>query len=109
MSDADARQNGATRHNPWEKSNPTVPLPSPYPLSVPLSLPAELYETLNYVYLLHSLAVNPESVLPEGKSLLSVLLKPSSHDPSQISDLHQRVETIVHKAFWDEVLIIILS
>lgn len=74
---------------------------SSFPLGSGVVLPTELYETLNYIHFLHSLAVNPNSVLPPGKSLLSVLSKP--HETSQPSDLRQRVETIVHKVFWDEV------
>lgn len=78
--------------------------PASFPLEPSLVLPTELYETLNYVYFLHSLAVTPDSVLPPGKSLLSVLSRPYTHDhASKNSDLHKRVETIVHKAFWDEV------
>ena len=67
-----------------------------------LGLPPELYEALNYTHFLHSLAVNPDKVIPAGKSLLSVLTKPNTLDQVS-SDIHKRVETIVHQAFWDEV------
>lgn len=74
-----------------------------YPLGSTIFLPTELYETMNYTYFLHMLATEPDSVLPPGKSLLSALARSKSSTHAASSDLHSRVETMVHKAFWDEV------
>ena len=77
--------------------------PPAFPLALSIVLPAEIYQSLNYVHLLHSLAVNPNNVLPPGKSLLSVLSQPYAQGDSQNAALRKRVETMVHKAFWDQV------
>ncbi|GBE81578.1 hypothetical protein SCP_0313070 [Sparassis crispa] len=86
----------------------------PPPISTPLLpisainttvLPMELVDTLNQVYFLHLLATDPDSVLPPGKSLLSVMSRPlQSATQGQLPSLQERVETLVHKAFWDEAL-----
>lgn len=70
------------------------------------ALPPELLDTLNHIYFLHLLATNPTSVLPPGKSLVSAMLGAGS-TPGDGEDstptLRERVEDIVHKAFWSEV------
>lgn len=71
-------------------------------------LPLELVNVLNHAYFLHILATDPEQVLPPGKSLMSVLLRPhapngSADGPS--SSLHDKVEDMIRKAFWNEVRI----
>ncbi len=79
-------------------SAPRLPLPSDSPTALPL----ELVDSLNQGYFLHVLATDPAQVLPPGKSLLSVLSRPHSHI-NHTSALHDRVEDLVHRAFWDEV------
>lgn len=73
-------------------------------------LPIALVEILNYSYFLHLLATDPASVLPPGKSLLSVMSKPHTtrHDAAEddLPRLRDRVHDVVHKAFWDEVHIL---
>lgn len=71
----------------------------------PTILPVELVEVLNHTIFLHHLAIDPESVLPPGKSLLSVMLRPHAQDrqPGEHPSLRDRVEDLFHKAFWDEV------
>ncbi|KAI0682985.1 hypothetical protein BC835DRAFT_1554084 [Cytidiella melzeri] len=87
----------------YREAHPTPDHPPVFPLGLAV-LPTELHQTLNYVYLLHLLAVKPDSILPPGKSLLSVLSRPYSHGNTQNSELSKRVETLVHKAFWDKAL-----
>ncbi|KAJ8520475.1 hypothetical protein ONZ45_g2727 [Pleurotus djamor] len=59
-------------------------------------------ETLNQTYLLHRLAVEPDAVLPPGKSLVAMLARMGGRDGKAQTDLHRTVEGILHKAFWDE-------
>ncbi|KAG6334249.1 hypothetical protein ID866_4840 [Astraeus odoratus] len=71
----------------------------------PLVLPFELVDILNKAYFLHLLAADRSQVLPPGKSLLSVM----SHAHTASEDgpkptLRNKVEDLVHKAFWDEAL-----
>jgi len=88
----------------------TTPLAAPHPLlrSLPplTHLPADLLDLLNQTYFLHLLANDPLKVLPPGKSLLSVLSRPNvrqkrDDEPPRLQD---KVEEMIHKAFWDEVL-----
>lgn len=85
--------------------NPHDPSVSRLPIN-PATLPAELLETITQTYFLHQLATEPASVLPPGKSLLSAMIG-SGAEREAGSDatptLHERVEDIVHKAFWSEV------
>lgn len=67
------------------------------------SLPHELIESLNRAYWLHILAIDPSQILPPGKSLLAMMVRPEAQRSEGKSDLHRTVEGIVHKAFWDEV------
>jgi len=86
------------------------PLTAPHPLlrSLPTltRVPADLLDLLNQTYFLHLLANDPSKVLPPGKSLLSVMSGPSvrqkrDDEPPRLQD---KVEEMIHKAFWDEVL-----
>ncbi|KAJ7703112.1 hypothetical protein B0H17DRAFT_922475 [Mycena rosella] len=69
-------------------------------------LPLELMEVLSQTQLLHDLAVEPETIIPPGKSLLSMMtdsrLKPKSTEPAAL--LHDRVEQAIHGAFWSQAL-----
>lgn len=87
---------------------------APPPLSAPLFpptagvttiLPNGLIEVLNYSYFLHLLVTDPDRVLPPGKSLLSVMAKPQSmtRDEGELPKLRDRIQDVVHRAFWDEV------
>lgn len=81
-------------------SAPTFPDTSVYTTL----LSAELVETLNSTWLLHQLATEPETILPPGKSLLSVTINPEAHTSNDpMTALHSQVEGVVYKAFWDEV------
>ena len=71
-----------------------------------LSLPAELFEALNSTYFLHRLATQPETVIPPGKTLLSMLLHSRINEDSKgksDKDLLERVKEVAHEAFWNEV------
>lgn len=74
------------------------------------TLPLELIHALNQAYLLHHLATDPESVLPPGKTLLSMLAHAQVGLPNeppgrgdQDTALLDRVKEVAHKAFWTEV------
>jgi len=69
-------------------------------------LPADLLDLLNQTYFFHFLANDPSKVLPPGKSLLSVLSRPSVRQKrdDEPPALQEKVEEMIHKAFWDEVL-----
>ncbi|KIM74335.1 hypothetical protein PILCRDRAFT_80202 [Piloderma croceum F 1598] len=72
-----------------------------------LVLPQELIDILNHTYFLHILATEPTKVLPPGKSLLSVLSHAHSangHTEGSAPSLQDRVEDMVHKAFWNEAV-----
>lgn len=69
-------------------------------------LPLELLDALNQTYFLHLLVNHPEKVLPPGKSLLSVMLKPErarEKTEGELPTIQEKVEEVVHRAFWDEV------
>ena len=86
------------------------PLTVPHPLlrSLPplTHLPADLLDVLNQTYFLHLLANDHSKLLPPGKSLLSVLSRPNirQRQDDEPPTLHDKVEEMIHKAFWDEVL-----
>ena len=74
------------------------------------TLPLELIHALDQAYLLHLLATDPESVLPAGKTPLSMLAHAQvglPDEPSGRGDqdtaLLGRVKEVAHKAFWTEV------
>ncbi|KAJ7770142.1 hypothetical protein DFH07DRAFT_735706 [Mycena maculata] len=60
-------------------------------------------EVLNQTYFLHLLATEPETVIPHGKNLLSMMsrLKPPTEQPNT---LHDRVEKAMKDAFWSQAL-----
>ncbi|KAG1734730.1 uncharacterized protein EDB91DRAFT_1146564 [Suillus paluster] len=80
--------------------------PSPLiPTSDPVVLPLELVEILNRTYFHHLLATDPKRVVPPGKSLVS-MLSHSSKEGENVAKptLRDKVEDLVHKAFWDEAI-----
>jgi len=84
---------------------PPESIPSPLiPTSEPVLLPIELVDILNHTYFLHLLATDPKQVVPPGKSLVSMMSR-SRKDEKDVAEptLHDRVENLVHKAFWEEV------
>lgn len=67
-------------------------------------LPLDLLDLLNQVYFLHILATEPRKVLPPGKSLLSAFSGVNTDEHNDHADaVKNRVQGIVHRAFWDEV------
>jgi hypothetical protein len=70
-------------------------------------IPSRLAGAAIQVSFLHILATDPSKVLPPGKSLLSLLSRSASRPPERKEDslptLHEKIESIAHKAFWDEV------
>lgn len=86
---------------------PAVSEPINYPhMSFTKFLPEELLDVLDHSFLLHLLATDPAQVLPPGKSLVSALSHPhvrNARSEGELPTLKDRVENIVHKAFWDEV------
>ena len=85
------------------------PITASHPLlrSLPpmTQLPVDLLDLLNQAYFLHLLANDPSKVLPAGKSLLSVMSRPHvmRRGNDELPTLQEKVEVMVHKAFWDEV------
>ncbi len=114
MSDSPAHSSPSKRAETLSPDKATAihvpPLIPPHPLlrSLPplTHLPADLLDLLNQTYFLHLLANDPSKVLPPGKSLLSVLSRPSIRQKrdDEPPSLHDKVEEMIHKAFWDEVL-----
>lgn len=79
--------------------------PSPFiPSSDPVLLPLELVEILNRTYFHHLLATDPKRVVPPGKSLISMLSGPPKEKDAERPTLRDKVEDLVHKAFWDEAM-----
>lgn len=81
-------------------------------------LPVELMEALNQTYFLHLLLTDPGSVIPPGKSLLSMLIHanfvPGGNEAEgKAKDAHEaiadRVKEVAHRAFWAEVCLVYLS
>jgi hypothetical protein len=72
------------------------------------SLPPELLHVLNQAYFLHVLATDPAKLIPPGKSLLSMMARSEGAPVPDTAEtaLHDRVERVVHKAFWNEVPLI---
>ncbi|KIY50324.1 hypothetical protein FISHEDRAFT_39855 [Fistulina hepatica ATCC 64428] len=75
------------------------------------SLPFELSSAVNQAYFLHVLAVEPGKIVPPGKSLLSMMTNQGdqvfpNHSQSDrekaTAAVHNRVESIVHTAFWNQ-------
>lgn len=102
------------QNDKMEEKQQRISIVAPPPISAPLLpqdpshitiLPAELLDTLNHTYFMHLLAIDPSKVLPPGKSLLSVMSHAHAQQrpEGELPSLKDRVETIVHKAFWDEV------
>lgn len=79
--------------------------PSPLiPTSDPILLPLELVEILNRTYFHHLLATDPKRVVPPGKSLSSMLSGSPKEGDVVKPTLRDKVEDLVHKAFWDEAV-----
>ncbi|KAL4250737.1 TCP11 family protein [Abortiporus biennis] len=94
-----------------QDTNGFAPISVPAPFSAPLLssnsntatvLPTELIDLLNQAYFLHILATDPHKVLPPGKSLVSMMLRPNVESHPDNSVLKERVEGLLFKAFWDE-------
>ncbi|CCM05001.1 uncharacterized protein FIBRA_07200 [Fibroporia radiculosa] len=86
---------------------PLLSMPLLSTISLPQSalLPQELLDHLNHAYFVHVMATEPQRLLPPGKSLLSAMLRPHLANRERdglLPTLHDRVEDLVHRAFWDE-------
>ncbi|KAF5321837.1 hypothetical protein D9619_001866 [Psilocybe cf. subviscida] len=79
------------------------------------ALPVELMDALNQTYFLHLLLTDPGSVIPPGKSLLSMLVQANfvpggneAEGKGKAKDAHEdmvdRVKEVAHRAFWAEAL-----
>lgn len=70
-------------------------------------VPEELCQSLEQVFFMHRVATEPESVVPPGKSLMSMLGAASTQTTDDLENgtaqLSDRVHDATHKAFWDEV------
>lgn len=71
-------------------------------------LPRNLISEVNQAYFLHLLAINPDRILPPGKSLISIVVQEKlgqngRDDMDQRAKLQQRVAQAMHTAFWDAV------
>ena len=113
MSDTHAHTSPGEHAESGSPNKTTIHLPPltvPHPLlrSLPpvTHLPADLLDLLNQTYFLHLLSNDPSKLLPPGKSLLSVLSQPNKRQrlDDEPPTLHDKVEEMIHKAFWDEVL-----
>lgn len=106
----------ANTSSPKVRRNISMIQPPPQMLPHPLLhhlpndtlIPLELLDSLNQSYFLHLLANDPEKVMPPGKSLLSVLSKPHARErrDRELPTLQDKVEGVIHKAFWDEVCLL---
>jgi hypothetical protein len=113
MSDTHMHSSPSGRAEGGTPKNATIrvpPLTAHHPLlrSLPplTHLPADLLDLLNQTYFLHLLSNDSSKLLPPGKSLLSVLSQPNIPErrDNEPPTLHDKVEEMIHKAFWDEVL-----
>ncbi|KAI0276387.1 hypothetical protein BGY98DRAFT_986138 [Russula aff. rugulosa BPL654] len=113
MSDTHAHTSPGEHAESGSPNKTTIHLPPltvPHPLlrSLPpvTHLPADLLDLLNQTYFLHLLSNDPSKLLPPGKSLLSVLSQPNKRQrpDDEPPTLHDKVEEMIHKAFWDEAL-----
>ena len=92
-------------------SGPIVAPPPPAPTFPHNTLQqAELAHALNQIWILHRLSTEPDTIVPPGKSLLSVTINPEAYtDNDPMAPLRSQVENVVYKAFWDEVKSILIS
>ncbi|KAI0268674.1 hypothetical protein BC834DRAFT_820950 [Gloeopeniophorella convolvens] len=103
-------QSTGSRKSPDRTLVQVAPLTAPHPLlrALPSNtyLPTELIDLLDQTYFLHILANDPAKVLPPGKSLLSAMLKPHARErrDGEHPSLHDKVEEVIHIAFWEEAL-----
>jgi hypothetical protein len=73
------------------------------------NLTFEVIDSINRAFFLHLLANDPEKVVPPGKSILSMMSRPRTDtlqdgdEKQSLGALQRKVESMVHKAFWDEV------
>ncbi|KAF8806410.1 hypothetical protein BYT27DRAFT_7101663 [Phlegmacium glaucopus] len=60
-------------------------------------------ESLNQIYFLRMLLTDPDTVIPPGKSLISMLTNAKFDVPQENTILHS-VTQVAHRAFWNEAL-----
>ncbi|TFY53133.1 hypothetical protein EVG20_g10253, partial [Dentipellis fragilis] len=108
----DLRQSMSSRRKSRDNMSvvrlPHATPPNPLLRSLPPAtlLPVELVDLLNETYFLHLLATDPSKVLPPGKSLLSMMTQPHVREQKEgaVPGLQEKVEEVLHRAFWDEAL-----
>lgn len=60
-------------------------------------------ESLNQTYFLRVLLTDPDTVIPPGKSLISMLTNAKFNVPQENNTILHRVTQVAHRAFWSEV------
>jgi len=73
-----------------------------------IKLSLELIRAVNRTYLLHLLTLDPDKVLPPGKSLIAVITQEKlgqseDSEKTETTTLRKQVKKVMQKAFWDLV------
>jgi len=73
-----------------------------------MKLSLELIQAVNRTYLLHLLTLDPDKVLPPGKSLIAVITQEKlgqseDSEKTEATSLRKQVKKVVQRAFWDVV------
>jgi len=73
-----------------------------------MNLPLELIRAVNRTYLLHLLTIDPDTVLPPGKSLIAVITQENlgrleDDEKIETTSPHKQVTKVMQRAFWDVV------
>jgi len=68
----------------------------------------ELIRAVNRTYLLHLLTLDPDKVLPPGKSLIAVITQEKlgqseDSEKTEATSLRKQVKKVMQRAFWDVV------
>lgn len=71
-----------------------------------MNLPLELIRAVNRTYLLHLLTIDPDTVLPPGKSLIAVITQENlgrleDDEKIETTSPHKQVTKVMQRAFWD--------
>lgn len=73
-----------------------------------IKLSLELIRAVNRTYLLHLLTLDPDKVLPPGKSLIAVITQEKlgqfeDSEKTEATSLRKQVKKVMQRAFWDVV------
>ena len=82
--------------------------PSLIRLDSGIKLSLELIRAVNRTYLLHLLTLDPDKVLPPGKSLIAVITQEKlgqseDSEKTETTSLRKQIKKVMQKAFWDVV------